>query len=105
MIGAGGISEFHLKNYRECGYDVAAIVSRTRADAERRRDEFGVGDPVQIVDLNGTILGNGLVNYAASDIHKIKGLKSVQIASRLGEKPYDEVIHRDNLAITAAGNL
>jgi glutamate 5-kinase len=62
--------------------------------------EFGVGDPVQIMDLEGTILGNGLVNYAASDIHKIKGLKSAQIASRLGENPYDEVIHRDNLVLT-----
>jgi predicted dehydrogenase len=40
LIGAGGISEFHLKNYRSCGYDVAAIASRTRASAERRRDEF-----------------------------------------------------------------
>ncbi|NNE01014.1 MAG: Gfo/Idh/MocA family oxidoreductase, partial [Pirellulaceae bacterium] len=40
LIGAGGISEFHLKNYRTCGYDVAAIASRTLADAEKRRDEF-----------------------------------------------------------------
>ena len=62
--------------------------------------EFGVGDPVQIMDLEGTVLGNGLVNYAASDIRKIKGLKSAQIANCLGEKPYDEVIHRDNLVLT-----
>ena len=48
----------------------------------------------------GTVLGNGLVNYSASDIRKIKGLKSGQIANCLGEKPYDEVIHRDNLALT-----
>ena len=40
LIGAGGISEFHLKNYRLCGYDVAAIASRTRTSAEKRRDEF-----------------------------------------------------------------
>ena len=33
LIGAGGISEFHLKNYRTCGYDVSAIASRTRAKA------------------------------------------------------------------------
>ena len=62
--------------------------------------EFSVGDPVHVIDLQGTILGNGLVNYAASDIRKIKGLKSDQIVSRLGEKPYDEVIHRDNLVLT-----
>jgi glutamate 5-kinase len=40
------------------------------------------------------------VNYAASDIRKIKGLKSAQITDCLGEKPYDEVIHRDNLVLT-----
>jgi len=66
----------------------------------RVNGEFSVGDPVQVIDLEGTILGNGLVNYAASDIRKIKGLKSAQIANRLGEKPYDEVIHRDNLVLT-----
>ena len=40
LIGAGGISEFHLKNYKACGYDVAAIASRTRASAEAKRDQF-----------------------------------------------------------------
>ena len=62
--------------------------------------EFNVGDPVQFISSEGTILGNGLVNYSASDIRKIKGLKSAQIADCLGEKPYDEVIHRDNLVLT-----
>jgi glutamate 5-kinase len=28
------------------------------------------------------------------------GLKTSQIKSKLGSKPYDEVIHRDNLVIT-----
>ena len=64
--------------------------------------EFNVGDPVQFIDAEGTVLGNGLVNYAARDIHKIRGLKTGQIAGCLGEKPYDEVIHRDNLVLTTA---
>ena len=63
--------------------------------------DFSVGDPVQIIAADGTVLGNGLVNYAASDIRKIKGLKTGQITGCLGEKPYDEVIHRDNLVLTA----
>jgi glutamate 5-kinase len=62
--------------------------------------EFNVGDPVQFIDADGTVLGNGLVNYTASDIRKIKGLRTSQIADSLGEKPYDEVIHRDNLVLT-----
>ena len=40
LIGAGGISEFHLKNYRTSGYGVVGIASRTRANAEKRREEF-----------------------------------------------------------------
>ena len=40
MIGTGGISDFHLKAYRKCGYEVAAFASRTRSQAEARRDEF-----------------------------------------------------------------
>jgi glutamate 5-kinase len=62
--------------------------------------EFNVGDPVQFTDAAGRVLGNGLVNYSAGDIRKIKGLKTGQVAACLGEKPYDEVIHRDNLVLT-----
>jgi predicted dehydrogenase len=40
LIGTGGISEFHLKNYKTCGFDVAAISSRTRSKAEAKRDQF-----------------------------------------------------------------
>ena len=40
LIGAGGISEFHLRSYRRCGYRVVAIASRSLADAKNRRDEF-----------------------------------------------------------------
>lgn len=40
LIGAGGISEFHLRSYRRCGYPVHAIASRSLEDAKKRRDEF-----------------------------------------------------------------
>ena len=40
IIGTGGISEFHLKAYRTCGFDVVALQNRTRSKAEARRDEF-----------------------------------------------------------------
>ncbi len=62
--------------------------------------DFGVGACVEFFDHRNTKLGIGLVNYSAPDIRKIKGLKSNQIEKCLGYKPYDEVIHRDNLAIT-----
>lgn len=62
--------------------------------------EFDPGDPVNCVDGEGNVLARGLVNYAASDIRRIMGVKTSQILSILGHKDYDEVIHRDNLVIT-----
>ncbi|MEJ2657845.1 MAG: glutamate 5-kinase [Desulfobacterales bacterium] len=63
--------------------------------------EFGVGAPVQFGKTVGEILGTGLVNYSSGDIRKIMGLQSSQIQNRLGHKPFDDVIHRDNLVVTA----
>jgi glutamate 5-kinase len=63
-------------------------------------DEFGVGAPVEFKSLKDDILGVGLVNYSAAEIRQIKGVQSTQIKNILGHKSYDEVIHRDNLALT-----
>ncbi len=65
--------------------------------------EFGVGAPAAIKNQAGDAIGIGLVNYSADDIRAIMGLKTNQIKNRLGEKPYDEVIHRDNLVVTECG--
>ena len=62
--------------------------------------DFNLGDPVVCVDRKGLILAKGLVNFSSAEISKIKGLKTSQIKQVLGHKDYDEVIHRDNLAIT-----
>jgi predicted dehydrogenase len=40
LVGTGGISEFHLKNYQTCGYRVVALSNRTPAKAEAMRDKF-----------------------------------------------------------------
>ncbi|HOK07217.1 MAG TPA: glutamate 5-kinase [Syntrophales bacterium] len=61
--------------------------------------DFGVGDPVLCVDTEGNILAKGIVNYGAAECRKIMGLKSSKIAQVLGYKDYDEVIHRDNMAV------
>ena len=62
--------------------------------------EFGVGAPVSLKTTDGRVLGAGLVNFSAGDIRRIQGCRTDQIAERLGTKPYDEVIHRDNLVIS-----
>jgi glutamate 5-kinase len=62
--------------------------------------EFREGAPVEFCNLKNEVLGVGLVNYNSAEINRIKGLKSGKIKEKLGHKPYDEVIHRDNLALT-----
>ena len=63
---------------------------------------FRAGDVVSLVDLAGQEFGRGLANYSRDEVEKIKGLKSDEIAGVLGAKPYDEVVHRDNLVILEA---
>ena len=60
---------------------------------------FETGDAVSCLDPAGQEFARGLVNYGASDIAKIKGVKTAEIAKILGYKDYDEVIHRDNLVL------
>jgi len=66
--------------------------------------EFVSGDPVTCVDPSGNPIAKGLVNYSADEIRKIMGLKTGKIEQVLGYKDYDEVIHRDNLAVTIQTN-
>ncbi len=61
---------------------------------------FFKGDVVSLRDGQGRELARGLTNYSAEEIARIKGLKSDAIAETLGHRPYDEVIHRDNLVVT-----
>jgi glutamate 5-kinase len=63
---------------------------------------FRAGDVVSLVDLAGQEFGRGLANYSRDEVEKIRGLKSDEIAGVLGAKPYDEVVHRDNLVILEA---
>jgi glutamate 5-kinase len=60
---------------------------------------FRVGDVVSLVDLGGQEFGRGLTNYTRDEVEAIKGVRSDEVVGILGHKPYDEVIHRDNLVI------
>jgi glutamate 5-kinase len=61
---------------------------------------FEAGDVVAVVGPHGEEVAQGLANYASRDLEKIKGLKTDRFAQVLGEHPYDEVIHADNLVLT-----
>jgi len=60
---------------------------------------FEPGEAVVIRDTRGEEVARGLVNYPSSQLARIKGLRSTEIAGVLGGKPHDEVVHRDNLVI------
>jgi glutamate 5-kinase len=60
---------------------------------------FHKGDVVSICDADGAEFARGLTNYASGAVDRIRGLKTDQIADVLGACPYEEVVHRDNLAV------
>ena len=60
---------------------------------------FGKGAVVSVVDSEGNEIARGLTNYSSAQIEQIKGIKTAQIADVLGDKPYDVVVHRDNMAV------
>ena len=60
---------------------------------------FRKGDLVTLIDQQGREIARGLSNYHAEDVERIKGLRSDRIAQVLGHRPYDEVIHRDNMTV------
>jgi glutamate 5-kinase len=64
--------------------------------------EFQKGDVVGLHGPDGVEFARGLTNYSADDIRRIRGMKTGQIAELLGQCPYDEVIHRDNMVVTTA---
>jgi glutamate 5-kinase len=63
------------------------------------RGAFDRGDLVTCLGPRGKEFARGLVNYNASELEKIKGLRSNQIETTLGYKYCDEVIHRDDLVV------
>ncbi|MEE9585181.1 MAG: PUA domain-containing protein, partial [Candidatus Brocadiales bacterium] len=61
---------------------------------------FERGDIVSIYTLsNKAEFARGLTNYSSAELMKIKGHSSTSIKKILGSKPYDEVVHRDNMVL------
>lgn len=61
--------------------------------------KFAKGDIVAILDKTGTEIARGLINYDSEEIERIHGRKCREIGQILGECPYEEVIHRDNIQL------
>ncbi len=61
---------------------------------------FERGDAVVVADAEGRELARGLVAYGIEDARRIAGHKSGEIEALLGYRGRDEMIHRDDLAVT-----
>lgn len=64
---------------------------------------FESGQVVAIRDQEGMDVARGEANYSADELRRIMGRKSAEIEQILGYKSFDEVVHRDNMGLIAAG--
>lgn len=62
---------------------------------------FTRGELVSCVDSNGVEVARGLVNYNSDEAGRIKGQSTESISEILGYREDDELIHRDNLVVSA----
>ncbi|MDB9951892.1 glutamate 5-kinase [Porticoccaceae bacterium] len=62
---------------------------------------FTRGELVSCVDSDGTEIARGLVNYNSDEAERIKGQSTESISEILGYREDDELIHRDNLVVSA----
>ncbi len=90
LLDAGAKTAIELKG--------RSLLAAGVVDAE---GQFHKGDVVGLRGPDGLEFARGLTNYSAEEIQRIKGLKTRQIAQVLGDCPYDEIIHRDNMVVTA----
>jgi glutamate 5-kinase len=62
---------------------------------------FQRGDALIVRDATGREIARGLVAYSSADAERLRGHKSSEIEGLLGYHGRDEIIHRDDLVLTA----
>ena len=63
-------------------------------------NSFKRGDIIEVINSKNHSICWGITNYDSSEIIKIKGVNSDNIESILGHSYGEEVVHRNNMAIT-----
>jgi len=71
------------------------------AGVKRIEGSFARGDAVSIVSTAGLEIARGLVAYDRDDAARIAGRKTNEIEKALGFRGRDEMVHRDDLVMTA----
>ena len=64
--------------------------------------KFERGDALIVRDSARLEIARGLSAYSSTDAERLRGRKSVEIEALLGFRGRDEIIHRDDLVITAS---
>jgi glutamate 5-kinase len=90
----------------------AAVVDGGAAEALLRRGKsllpsgvvkleggFGVGDVIAVKNSDGVEIARGISNYSREEAEKIMGRRTGEIEKILGRKDYEELIHRNNMAV------
>lgn len=60
---------------------------------------FKQGSVVVLEGPDGNEVARGLCNYPADELHRILGQPSDRIPDILGHRPYESVVHRDNMVV------
>ena len=88
LLDAGAV-----KAVREGGRSLLAIgVTEVQGD-------FSKGELVSLVSAAGQEIARGLINFDAAQTRQIAGKRTADLKQILGAATYEEVIHRDNLAV------
>ena len=60
---------------------------------------FLAGDPVDLVDETGVAIARGLVNFDSTELPRLLGRSTKELALELGPAYEREVVHRDDLVL------
>ncbi|MER7781290.1 glutamate 5-kinase [Streptomyces sp. ZG43] len=82
---------------------VRAVVERRTsllpAGVEAVEGDFSAGDPVELRDATGRAVARGLVNFDATEIPRLLGRSTRDLARDLGPAYEREIVHRDDLVL------
>ena len=82
-------------------YALRAGKSLLPAGVKGVNGQFQRGDALIVRNLEGNEIARGLSAYSSSDAERLKGRQSQEIEAVLGYRGRDELIHRDDLVLTA----
>jgi len=96
----------HVAPAGTIGIDAGAVAALGRgksllpAGVTRVEGSFERGDLVRVLGPDGREVARGLSAYGATEMARIAGRRSAEIAAALGYRGRDEIIHRDDLVMS-----